>query len=39
MAEIFYDALSDKMSTLYNEELNIEINRAKVADIFTDYLT
>ena len=39
MAEIFYDALSDKMSKYYNEELNIEINREKVADIFTDYLT
>lgn len=39
MAEIFYDALSDKMSKLYNEDLNIVIDREKVAYIFTDYLT
>lgn len=39
MAEIFYDALSDKMSKLYDEDLNIVIDRDQVAHVFTDYLT
>lgn len=39
MAEILYDALADKMAQIFNEDLNIFIDRQKVADIFTDYLT
>lgn len=37
MAEMFYDAFADKMSKIYDQDLELVIDRKQISELFSDY--